>query len=106
MFFLSREMNLFFSKSPKINCFFWGESAIIQCARWAEKNTCFFANARPKSYARAHLKQRKNIVALEKEILSTQLETQKRLSIDVRVDPYSAGMDFSRQNLTSVDVRF
>ena len=23
-----------------------------------------------------------------------------------RVNPYSAGMDFSRQNLTSVDVRF
>ena len=24
----------------------------------------------------------------------------------VRVNPYSAGIDFSRQNLTSVDVRF
>ena len=28
------------------------------------KNTCFFGNARSKSNARAHLKQRKNIVAL------------------------------------------
>ena len=28
------------------------------------KNTCFFGNAQPKSNARAHLKQRKNIVTL------------------------------------------
>ena len=47
-----------FFLSPEINCFFrkW---AAIQCARWAEKNTCFFGNALPKSNAHAHLKQRK-----------------------------------------------
>ena len=27
-------------------------------------------------------------------------------STSIRVKPYSAGIDFSRQNLTSVDVRF
>ena len=30
----------------------------------------------------------------------------KKNSADVRVNPYSAGIDLSRQNLTSVDVRF
>ena len=31
---------------------------------WAENNTCCFGNAWPKSNARAHLKQGKNIVVL------------------------------------------
>ena len=34
------------------------------------------------------------------------LKTQFKLFGISRVNPYSAGFDFSRQNLTSVDVRF
>ena len=53
-----------FFLSPEITCFFW-KSATMQCGRWAGKNTCFFSNARPKSFVRAHLEQKiKNIVAL------------------------------------------
>ena len=46
----------------KLTGFFW-KSAAIQCARWQ----IFFGNARLKSNARAHLKQRKNIVALSQQ---------------------------------------
>ena len=65
-FFLEMKLVFFgmFFYLPKLNDFFrkW---ATIQSARWAEKNTCFFGNARSKSNARAHLRQRKkNIVAL------------------------------------------
>ena len=34
-----------------------------------------------------------------------ELQTFEK-TIIVKVKPYSAGIDFSRQNLTSVDVRF
>ena len=55
-------MNLFFSKyfflSPEINRFF-RKLATIQCACLAEKTYVFSGDARPKSNARAHLKQRK-----------------------------------------------
>ena len=47
-----------FFLSPKIICFFF-KSATIQCERWAEKKHMFFCNARPKSNARAHLRQGK-----------------------------------------------
>ena len=56
-------MNLIF-----LECFFlftkllfvFRKSATIQCARWAEKKHMFFVgNARSKSNARTHLKQRK-----------------------------------------------
>ena len=41
-------------------------------ARAGQKKThVFFGNARPKSNARAHLKQKKNIVALDIEDYST-----------------------------------
>ena len=56
---ISNKMNLFFRKqklSSEINCFFGNWQ---QCARWAEKNV-LFCNVRPKSNARAHLKQSKN----------------------------------------------
>ena len=43
---------------PKLNVFFLkiGKNSMRALAR---KKTCFFGNARPKSNARAHLKQRK-----------------------------------------------
>ena len=48
---------------PKKNVFSQ-KSSTIKFARLAEKNHMFvFGNALPKSNARAHLKQRKNIVA-------------------------------------------
>ena len=54
-------MNLVFFRnvllSKKFNVFF-RKSATIQCACCAEKNTCFFGNAQPKSNAHAHLKQK------------------------------------------------
>ena len=53
VFFYLQKLNVIFRKS-----------ATIQCARWTEINACFFGNARPKSNARAPLKQRKNIVAI------------------------------------------
>ena len=69
MFFLFPEMKLFFSECfcylPKLTGFF-RKSAKIQCARWAEKNTCFFGNARPKSNARAHIKQREKHSGLKR----------------------------------------
>ena len=43
---------------PKLTVFL-RKLATIQCAPW----DVFFFNARPKSNARAHLKERKNIVA-------------------------------------------
>ena len=49
MFFLSMKIEWFFSKI--------GKNSMV---RWAEKkHMFFFGNARPKSNARAHLKQRK-----------------------------------------------
>ena len=48
-----------FFLSTKIKCFFFENRQKIQCARWAEKTHVFFGNARPKSNARAHIKQRK-----------------------------------------------
>ena len=48
--FLSHEIYLFFYP-PK-----------IQCARWEEKNACFFGNARAKSNARAHLRKKQSSV--------------------------------------------
>ena len=61
--FLFPEMNLFFFGifflSTKIKCFFSkiGNNSMRALGR---KKTCFFfGNARPKSNARAHLKQRK-----------------------------------------------
>ena len=65
--FLSLEINLsffgMFFSSPKNN-FSSQKSATNQCARWAEKKQFFLGNALPKFIASAHLKQRKNIVAL------------------------------------------
>ena len=61
MFFISRNKLGFFGMFflyHEINCFF-RKSATNQCARWAEKNTCFFGNALPISNARSHLKQRR-----------------------------------------------
>ena len=56
-------MNLFFFRNVffihRNQMGFFRKSATIQCARWAEKTHVFFGNARPKSNARAHLKQRK-----------------------------------------------
>ena len=67
-------MNLFFFGmfllSTKIKWFF-SKIGNISMRAWAEKNTMFFfGNARPKSNARAHLKQRKNIVALYSKIIN------------------------------------
>ena len=53
MFFLSREID-FFSEI--------GNTLIRVLG--GKKHMFFFGNARPKSNARAHLKQKKNIVAL------------------------------------------
>ena len=37
----------------------------------------------------------------------TQLQVGENVNYaTLRINPYSAGIDFSRQNLTSVDVRF
>ena len=44
-YLFSLVMNVFFENRQQSN------------KRWAEKNTIFFGNARPKSNARAHLKQ-------------------------------------------------
>ena len=67
--FLSLEMNLFFFGifflSPEIDCFF-SEIGNNQMRALGRKKTCsFLGNARSKSNACAHLKQRKkNIVAI------------------------------------------
>ena len=53
---------MYFSSSPEIIWVIFQKSAMIKCARWAEKNV-FFDNAQPKFDALAHLKQRKNIEA-------------------------------------------
>ena len=53
MFFLSPEINWFFSEI--------GNNPMRALAR--KKTHAFFGNALPKSNARAHLKQRKNTVA-------------------------------------------
>ena len=67
--FLFPEMNLvffgMFFHLPKLNVFFSkiGKNSMRALGR-RKKHMFFFCNARPKSNARAHLKQRKNIVAL------------------------------------------
>ena len=63
--FLSFEINLFFFGMffypTKLTFFFlnWQQSYVRNGQR---KTHCFFGNAQPKSKARAHLKQKKNIV--------------------------------------------
>ena len=62
MFFLCPKINLFFSEcflSPEINCFFLGNRQQSNARAGQKKPHVFFGNARPKSNARAHLKQRK-----------------------------------------------
>ena len=49
VFFISRNLYFFFGNWQKSNA-----------RAGQQKNTCFFVNVRPKSNARAHLKQRKN----------------------------------------------
>ena len=61
MFFLFPEI-IFFLRNvflyPEINCFFGNRQQSNARAR-QKKNMFFFGNARPKSNARAHVKQRK-----------------------------------------------
>ena len=56
-------MNLFFFQnvflSPEIDCFFPKIGNNLMPALGRKKHMFFFGNARPKSNARAHLKQRK-----------------------------------------------
>ena len=68
IFFISRNELVFFSKcflSPEIDCFFPKIGNNLMRALGRKKHMVFFGNARSKSNARAHLKQKKNIVALE-----------------------------------------
>ena len=51
--------------SSKIDCFFSNQQQ-SNARGGQKKNTHFFGNARPKYNERAHLKQRKNIVAITK----------------------------------------
>ena len=57
-----------FFLSPEIDCFFSEIGDNLMPALGRKQNTCFF-NARPKSNARAHLKQRKKHSGLSWEIL-------------------------------------
>ena len=59
MFFYLLFVSQWVFSSPEVSCFFRKSATIYNSHAGQKKTHVFFGNARPKSDARAHLKQRK-----------------------------------------------